>query len=100
MKIVVNRCYGGFELSEKAMDVLKEKGYEEEELFKFRFGDCLRNTNDLIKIVEELGNEANGWGSTLKVIEIPDNNTDWDIIEYDGSEYVIYVQNGQLKRQF
>lgn len=88
MKLVINDCYGGFGLSKKALEMLyhNEKYYE----------DC-RYDQDLIKVVEMLGDEASGAFSELIVVEIPDDSTDYDITEYDGLESVIYVQEGKIK---
>lgn len=41
----------------------------------------------LIKVVEELGKEANGRCAELKIVEIPDG-VEWEIDEYDGVESV------------
>jgi hypothetical protein len=41
----------------------------------------------LIRVVEELGEEANGDCAELKIVEIPDG-TDFIIQEYDGIEWV------------
>jgi hypothetical protein len=42
----------------------------------------------LVKIVEEMGEQAGQKGITkLKVVEIPDN-IEWSVHEYDGSEWV------------
>ena len=77
MKIVINRCYGGFDLSDKAKEILGIK-----------YGtEIKRNDPRLVAIVEELGNEANTWGSSLKIVEIPDD-VDWIIEDYDGVEWV------------
>ena len=78
MKIVINRCYGGFGLSEKAMKFL---GVD---------SDCPeieRNDPKLVECVEKLGEEANDMYAKLKVVEIPDD-VDWEIDEYDGMECV------------
>lgn len=100
MKIVINKCFGGFELSEKALNILKNRGFDEEEIYNFRFGDFRRDYKEVIQVIEELGEEANNSYSDIKVVEIPDDSTDWDIIEYDGSEYVIYVKNGKIEKAF
>jgi hypothetical protein len=44
----------------------------------------------LVQVVEELGSAADGWASSLKVIEIPDN-VEWKVEEYDGMEWVAEV---------
>ena len=46
-----------------------------------------RTDPDLISVVEELGDEANGTYSKLKVVEIP-SDVKWHISEYDGDEWV------------
>ncbi len=42
---------------------------------------------DLVRVVEELGDAANGDCAKLRVIEIPDG-VSWEIDEYDGMESV------------
>lgn len=41
----------------------------------------------LIRIVEVMGDAANGMCAKLKIIEIPDD-VDWEVSEYDGFEHV------------
>ena len=41
----------------------------------------------LVRVVEELGDEASGHFSKLKVVEIPDD-IQWEIHEYDGMETI------------
>lgn len=77
MKIVINKCYGGFDLSDKALKMLGVK-YS---------WDIARNDPKLVEAVEKLGTEANGMCAALKVVEIPDD-VEWDIEEYDGIEWV------------
>lgn len=78
MKVVINRCYGGFGLSEKAMKFL---GVGSE------WPDIARNDPKLVECVEKLGEGANGTYAELKVVEIPDD-INWEIGEYDGLEWV------------
>ena len=78
MKVVINRCYGGFGLSEKAMKFL---GIDSS------WPDIARNDSKLVECVEKLGEEANGMCAELKVVEIPDD-VNWEIGEYDGLEWV------------
>lgn len=77
MKVIINQCWGGFGLSEKAKKMLKIK-YD---------WDVKRNDPKLVKVVEELGKEANGQFANLKIIEIPDD-IEWDIEDYDGMESI------------
>ncbi len=109
MKIVINSCWGGFSLSDKAIEYFgKLKGmnlvqypssismlgrlwYEVEketsEEIPFSNRDIKRDDLDLVRVVEEIGQEASGKYSCLKVVEIPDD-VEWVIEEYDGKEWV------------
>jgi hypothetical protein len=49
--------------------------------------DIPRNDKDLVEIVESLGNLANGFCASLRIVEIPDD-VEWHISEYDGIEHV------------
>lgn len=49
--------------------------------------DISRDHPELVKIVEEMGDSANGGCASLKVVEIPDG-TDYTIEEYDGNERI------------
>ena len=46
-----------------------------------------RDDADLIKVIEEMGAEANGKCASLKIVEIPED-VKWHIAEYDGNEHV------------
>lgn len=83
MKIVINTCYGGFGLSDEAMQEYKNrKGLTTDFLWEIE-----RNDPDLVEIVEELGDEANGAFAHLKIVDIPDG-IEWEIEEYDGREWI------------
>lgn len=94
MKIVINRCYGGFELSKAVFDRLEipydgyghlrndHIGIESENDYAYR------SDPRLIQAIEELGAEkASGRFAALKIVEIPDD-VEWTIEEYDGVEWV------------
>ena len=82
MKVVINKCFGGFGLSKEAYKFLNIPwdGYGQE----FRED---RSNPTLVKCVEALGDKASGELSSLKVEEIPDD-VEWEIGEYDGMERV------------
>lgn len=103
MKVVINNDYGGFGLSDLAMQLYltrKELPYhmvkksfytsfhkpEDEEAVYYEC-DFDRNDPVLVAVVEELGVEANGKYASLKVVDVPDD-VEWDIGEYDGREWV------------
>lgn len=131
MKVVINKCFGGFGLSDAAYEKLIEWGVpvrayvqeqrdpktrlympepsnEGEVIFdrdlepKTRLsiaGRALSSrywdtwTRDsrshplVVRVVEELGEKANGRCADLRVVEIPDG-TDYTIEEYDGNEHI------------
>ena len=111
MKILINKCYGGFGLSQKAIKWLidnkgwkvKSENYDDDSIkitkyskdnIKFFGGEysilsyCLDRTDkDVIECVETLGSDANGRFSDLKIIEIPDD-IEYEIDEYDGIESI------------
>ena len=98
MKFVLNKCYGGFVLSEKAEDELKAKlklkGELNEEFFDF---EIERNNETLVEVVEKFGSEAyDNSLSKLRIVDIPDENTDYEIDECDGFETITYVLDGKL----
>jgi hypothetical protein len=85
MKVVVNRCWGGFSLSQEACEALglEWDGYG----YSHRYNDKDRTDPKLVEVVEKLGDRANGSCAELRVIEIP-NGIDWYIDDYDGMETV------------
>ena len=133
MKIILNKCFGGFELSPIATMMYAEKkgivlypycynyrgsgiiGYKyvadvtkvkkvdyffteyfgdkvtdkdiDNKSFYYPDRDEIRKDPDLISVVEELGEEANGWCSELVVVDIPDElDGKYVIDDYDGIE--------------
>jgi hypothetical protein len=103
MKIVRNACFGGFELSDEAIELyLKYTGqkyevYESKSLFHkkgFRIDEINfyaygieRDDPILIKVVEELGEKANTQVSKLEIVDI-DDDCQWEISDYDGWETI------------
>lgn len=84
MKIVINRCFGGFGLSKEAYEYL---GLEWDD-FGYAYHDHYARTDaKLVECVETLGHGANGRYAELKVVEIPDD-VEWEISYYDGLESV------------
>lgn len=124
MKIAINTCNGGFNLSEQAIiryaelsgfsvypekvfwwhsnyykipvlefHELRYKALEDQATQKllkdlvFYVSLIPRNSPELIRVIEELGDAANGIPSKLKIVEIPDD-VDWVIEENDGIEFI------------
>lgn len=113
MKIVYNDRFGGFGLSNEAMELyLTKKGftpfykqmycscmlYSSEPFVKdgssyktdgkyYHYSEIERDDPILIEVIEQLGEKANGDYAELKIVEIPDD-VKWEISEYDGNETV------------
>lgn len=107
MKIVINKCYGGFSLSDVAImlygkkagiNIIKDEKnsssfishyYIDEIKDDNYFSDHLIERTDpiLIEVVEELGEAADGRCAKLRLVEIPDD-VKWYIHDYDGIESV------------
>jgi len=114
MKVAINRCFGGFGISNEAFEKLlhlkgiaferveKENsafstlnvsyykaghvGDDEHYLSDYDFYSD-RSDPDLITVLEEMGDAANGFAAEIAIIEIPDD-VKWHIHEYDGIEHV------------
>ncbi len=83
--VVINDCYGGFSLSDRARrEYCKLLGIAEKD---FRDHELDRDDPYLVKVVKELGMSANGTHSNLKIVEVP-GDVKWHIAEYDGAEWV------------
>ena len=83
--IVINDCYGGFGLSDRAMLEYKKLAGINDPIFNDR--DIPRDDPYLLKIVRELGMSANGPHSNLKIVEVP-GDVKWIVQDYDGAEWV------------
>lgn len=90
MKIVINRCFGGFGISEAGMAKLIEWGLPELDVRNIRYEFKYRNHPLLVKLVETYKNKSDTKFSDLAIVEIPDS-VNWTIEEYDGREHVSEV---------
>lgn len=107
--VVINRCFGGFGLSHEAIMLYSElaklnlkavegkysslSGYDyfldgivEDEMY-WSYYDLKRDDPDLVAVVRQLGDKANGRFAKLGIVEIP-YDIEWEIDEYDGNEQV------------
>ena len=82
MKVVINTCYGGFDLSTEGLA-----------LYCLYTGKYSHDVNmidrcdpALVRVVEELGNKAGGVLSALKIVEVP--VLEWFILDNNGVEWV------------
>lgn len=106
-KIVINAGYGGFGLSDEAIELyatlsglnLIQKTDDDNKFYAIWYLDEVNDSNhwmsqdiprddkNLIKVVETLGERAFDNFATLKIIEIP-ADISWHIADYDGWEWV------------
>lgn len=111
-KIAINRCFGGFCLSSEAMIMYLKKTFpngnittesdeygfsrylvDGEEVYEFEVSDYNNRENPiLIKVIETLGEKANGSHSKIKIVEIPDD-VKYEITDYDGKETIEEVHS-------
>lgn len=83
MKIVINKCFGGFSLSKEACEELGIASY-----YDVKDKEGFRADPKLIAVVEKLGSErVSGGCAELAIIEIPDG-VKWQIEEYKGLEHI------------
>ena len=87
MKVVINRCFGGFSLSTEGIKRYRELSGELD-ADDYQIGrELKRDDKYLVQTVEELGDLSSGRCSVLEVVEIPDD-VKWEISEYDGAETI------------
>lgn len=91
MKVVINVCFGGFSVSKEVYEAMGE----EWDGYGYKFNDK-RTDPKFISVIQELGDRASGLFAELRVVEIPEEATDWRIDEYDGSESVWYILDGKM----
>lgn len=104
MKVVINRCYGGFSVSRKAVLLARKlsgnpkwggptiKGdiYDDGTKADCDYGYVYgveRHDPILVQVVEKLGKKANGSLAELSVVEVPDG-VKYTIEDYDGIEHI------------
>lgn len=83
-QIVINRCYGGFGLSQAAEDLYHELSGKP---FPQMRWELQRDDPHLVQAVLQLGEQSWGPHAELAVLTIPDD-VEWQIDEYDGCEWI------------
>lgn len=98
-QVVINTSYGGFGLSDEAIElygkynnlnlIKQGKSYYIDDDYRNNFNHRYIKRDDpiLIRVVNELGDKANGKYSKLKIVEIP-SDVQYTIEEYDGDEWI------------
>jgi hypothetical protein len=88
-KIVINTCFGGFSLTSVAEALYRLESNIPDDRYIF-WSEEYRADPILIRIIEKMGDKANGRNAHLKVVEVPMwlQEKGWHIDEYDGVECV------------
>lgn len=96
-KIAINRCYGGFGLSEAGLARYVElKGLSAQEAEDLWSGDIERHDPILIRVLEEMGEDS--WGDFAEIeIEELASGTKYVINEYDGMENIQTIDSMDWK---
>jgi hypothetical protein len=84
-RIVINDCFGGYGLSEDALEEYKRMACIDDP--EFTDQDIDRDDPYLVRLVEEWGERAEDNFAQLKIVDIP-ADVDWIIQEYDGHEWI------------
>ena len=82
MKIVINKCWGGFNLSTAGEAEILRRGGATSDSWEIERTDPI-----LVEMVEEDSSLYSGDFARLSVVEIPDD-VEWYIHDYDGQEHV------------
>lgn len=98
MKVAINSCHGGFDLSKEAQELycawmgIDPGAWNENWNYfsDFHVRDLKRDDKVLIAVIEQLGDAANLSYSKIKIVDIPDD-VEWTVMEHDGSEWVAEV---------
>ena len=85
MKVILNKCYGGFNINEA---IAKKYGVD-------AYGEDARYNENIINLIES-GIDCSGLYAQLEVIKLPENITDYEIDDHDGFEDITYVVDGKI----
>lgn len=94
MKVILNKCYGGFGIKDEIISSLVDKGLLSCDI-DFYDADDVRYNTHLISMIED-GIDCGDEYSELTVFTLPDDATDHMIEEYDGMETIYYVVDGKI----
>lgn len=90
MKIVLSKSWGTFNLPEEFCSLYNITTFEEREAVE-------RTDERLIAFVEaNYAKDSKPRKKRLKVVEIPEEATDWEFNDYDGMESITYVVGGKI----
>lgn len=96
MKVLINRCFGGFSISDEAKNLYKERSGVKD--YVSSYCEELRDDPILINIVEELGELAYDGATKLMIYEVPEGYS-YRVHNYDGFETIHLKINEDYLRE-
>lgn len=88
IEVLYNGCYGGWKISEKAIELYKLRNINYN-FIGLHSDDICRSDPIIIQIYKELGDECNTKYSKIKIKKIPKKYEKYYYIsEYDGLEFI------------
>jgi len=101
VKVVYNKTYGGFGLSDVGLNLYNEKRLALK-LDTVKYDFTIKRTDPLlIEVIEELGKNANGVCAKLAIDTIPIEYEDCYVVdEYDGKENIYCKPQDLVKHKF
>lgn len=88
--VAINCCYGGFSLSDKAVEELRKRIGDpkiEKYSFEYYYDEYTRHHPILIEVIKELGEEVNGPFAEIEIVYIEEKyKNHYKVTEYDGME--------------
>jgi hypothetical protein len=102
MKIAINTVYGGYVLPKEFFEAHPDKDRLD---YNCGHRDTIARTRtdpDVISFIESYGPDGynDNDGTHIKIVDIPDDTSDWKVYEDDGAEWFIYVQDGKIHEVF
>lgn len=93
MKIAINNGHDvGWSLSG---EMIKELGFDPNSVSSYEISENIRRDDP--KLIELVGKDiSDNYCTPFAIVEIPDEATDWEVLDYDGLEHVIYVLDGSI----
>lgn len=88
MIILANRTWGGYSHTDECAEYFELHSYYD------RTSEDSRTDPEIIDFYHTHDRGDIGF------CYVPDDATDWDIMEYDGKEWVVYVHDGKLNYSY
>lgn len=89
MKVLYNRCYGGFSFSTKFVEEFNERNPNNKlSVHDDRYNGSMRTHPDVIALFEEKGSKWSSGGCAKLEMKVVPDDVEYKISEYDGVETI------------